>query len=253
MLIDLCGGRLFADQYGDESPRVVALHGWGRSRSDWASVLMGLEALAVDLPGFGRSAAPRAAWDTRQYAAELADCLNEDRLTIVGHSFGGRVAVQFAAAYPARVKSLVLTGVPLLHRSDRRAKASLPYRLIRQADRAGIVPASMMEAARKKYGSPDYRAAEGVMRSILVSAVNEEYSQQLAAIRRSGVETFLVWGANDTAVPVELARRAARLLGETCDLDVVPGSGHLLDGPLSLAIRTRIDQTLASEKRRGGE
>lgn len=246
VLIDLCDGLLFADQYGAAPPRVVALHGWARSRRDWAPVLDGLDAVAVDLPGFGRSPVPPGPWGTAEYADRLADCLDGDGLVLAGHSFGGRVAVQFAANYPDRVRALVLTGVPLLHRSGRRAAPPLTYRLVRRADRAGLVPARQMEWARNRYGSVDYRAAEGVMRSVLVTSVNEQYAEQLEAIRTRAIPTYLVWGQEDDAVPLETARRAAELLGDTAEVDVVAGSSHLLDTRLAAAVRSRIDQAAAA-------
>lgn len=246
MLIDLCDGLLFADQYGAPRPRVVGLHGWARSRRDWVSVLDGLDAVAIDLPGFGRSPAPPGPWGTADYAARLAVCLDGDGLVLAGHSFGGRVAVQFAAAHPDRVRGLVLTGVPLLHRSDRRAKPPLTYRFIRRADRAGVVPPRQLEWARNRYGSVDYRAAKGVMRSVLVNSVNEQYVEQLKAIRTNAIPTYLVWGQDDDAVPLETAHRAAELLGDTVEVDVVAGSSHLLDARMSAAVRRRIDQAAAA-------
>ena len=54
----LADGALFAEAYGDGSPRVLALHGWGRRGNDFAASLAEFDALAVDLPGFGATPAP---------------------------------------------------------------------------------------------------------------------------------------------------------------------------------------------------
>lgn len=244
MLVDLCDGLLFGDQYGSLPARVIALHGWGRSRGDWAPTLDGLDALALDLPGFGRSPEPTASWGTAEYAERVADCVEGERLVLVGHSFGGRVAVQFAAAHPERVEALILTGVPLLHRTHRKVAPPVGYRLIRLAARTGLVSDSAMESARRRYGSADYRTAQGVMRSVLVASVNEEYEHQLLVIHERGIPTFLVWGEGDEAVPLEVAHRAHDLLGATAQMDVVSGSSHLLDARLATALRGRIEQVL---------
>jgi hypothetical protein len=64
-------GTIFGDAYGASPPRVLALHGWRRDRSDFRAVLDGLDALAVDLPGFGASPAPPSAWGSAEYARAL--------------------------------------------------------------------------------------------------------------------------------------------------------------------------------------
>ena len=101
MLQSFCEGRLFAERASLEPTEVIGLHGWARSREDLAGPLAGLNALAVDLPGFGASPEPPEAWDSRAYAALIAEVLaGLDRpQVLLGHSFGGRVAVKLAAGW----------------------------------------------------------------------------------------------------------------------------------------------------------
>ena len=120
---------------------------------------------------------------------------------------------------------MVLAGVPLLHRHDRKPlKAPLAYRLIRVGHRIGVLSGERLEAAKGRFGSSDYRATSGVMRDVLVNVVNEEYSRELALLE---CPVELVWGAEDDEVPVSVARRAAALVGEA-NLTVVEGVGHHL-------------------------
>ncbi|MGD2061719.1 MAG: alpha/beta hydrolase, partial [Acidimicrobiia bacterium] len=109
-------GALFAEAFGSGTPEVLALHGWGRRGSDFATTLHGLDAIAPDLPGFGASPAPEAVIGADSYADIVAKILDSfDRPPVlVGHSFGGRVAVCLAAKHPRLVGDLVLTGVPLI-------------------------------------------------------------------------------------------------------------------------------------------
>lgn len=215
-------GRVMGERSGAR-PRVLALHGWRRSRRDFAPVLDGYEALAVDLPGFGASPPPDEPWGSAEYAAAMVPVLAtfDEPPVVVGHSFGGRVAVQLAARHPELVRALVLTGVPLLRGAGRRP--SLGYRMVRELHRRGMVPDSYMERVRSRRGSDDYRAASGVMRDVLVRTVNESYEDQLAALR---CPVELVWGEADTAAPVEMARRAAAL-APTARLTVCEGADHI--------------------------
>lgn len=240
MLTTLLGGRVFAERFGSEPARVVALHGWARNRSDWLGALDGLDALALDLPGFGAAPAPEDAWSTAEYATWLAGVLETlDRPVLVGHSFGGRVAIHLAASRPELVRGVVLTGVPL-YPIPATGKPKPAYRLGRWAHARGLIPERRMEALRQKYGSADYRAAQGAMRGVLVKAVNEDYSPQVAQAAAHEVPIRLVWGEHDTAAPVWMAERA----GETLHVapSVVTGSAHLLDAGLNAALRTAIEE-----------
>ncbi|MEX0667699.1 MAG: alpha/beta hydrolase [Acidimicrobiia bacterium] len=222
-------GSLFGEASGGGPPQVLALHGWARRGSDFARSLDGFSYVALDLPGFGATPAPVVAVGAAGYARAVEPVLSEfpDRVVLVGHSFGGRVAVHLAANRPDRFKGIILTGVPLLRREVTR-KPPVTFRMARWAARLGLIPAPTMERLRRRHGSADYRATAGVMRQILVTAVNESYEEQLA---RLTVPVELLWGADDGEVPVAVAERAAALLsaaGADVKLVVEPGVGHLL-------------------------
>lgn len=219
------GGALFGERHGSGAPDVVAMHGWGRNRSDFGAVLAGFDAIALDLPGFGSSPEPDAVWGAHDYAAVVDQVLGDldGPVVLVGHSFGGRVATAITASRPERVSGLVLVGVPLLHRGDRSAaKPSLAFRMARWLNTLGIISDERMEQERRKRGSADYRAATGVMRDILVRAVAETYEAEMAKVT---VPVRLVWGENDSEVPVSVAERAAEMFPDAT-LDVVLGVGH---------------------------
>ncbi len=233
-LTALLDGAVLAEKTGDD-PRVLALHGWGRTRADWLPALRGVSALAVDLPGFGASPPPPTGWGSRDYAELLAPLLDEGGWTVAGHSFGGRVAVQLAAGWPQLVSGVVLTGVPLL-RGASSAKAPLGFRLAKKAAALGLLSEAKMEEQRRKRGSADYRAAEGVMRDTLVRLVNEDYRDLLPGIN---LPVEMVWGAHDSAAPLAMAREAQTLLRKGT-LTVSDTSGHLLDEALYALLRERL-------------
>ena len=144
-----------------------------------------------------------------------------------------------AARNPALVGGLVLAGVPLLYRDDRApAKSPLAYRLVKAGRRLGILSAERLEAAKARFGSADYRAANGVMRDVLVSVVNEEYSEELASL---SCPVTLVWGADDDEVPVSVAQRAAALVSGGANLTLIEGVGHHLPIRRPDALRAAIE------------
>lgn len=220
------GGAVFAEGLGDGPPRVLALHGWGRRGADFRRSLDGLPALAVDLPGFGASPPPADVIGAEGYAEVVAGLLDEldGPPVLVGHSFGGRVAVCLAAARPDEVGPIVLTGAPLIRREG--PKPALSYRLARSLHRLGAVSDERMERLRRNRGSADYRAAAGVMRDILVKVVNEQYPDKLRELRS---EVLMLWGERDDQAPVAAAAEAASIIndaGGSCTLEVLAGVGH---------------------------
>ncbi|MFI7586407.1 alpha/beta fold hydrolase [Spongisporangium articulatum] len=238
MLSSLLNGQVFGERVGSGAPAVLALHGWRRTHADLMGVFGDLPGLAIDLPGFGASPTPTEAWGSPEYATALLpllDDLAEPRI-VVGHSFGGRVAVQLAAAAPERVKGLVLTGVPLIRGEVR--PPSLGYRLLRGATNKGLIPAKYLEARKQRTGSDDYRAATGVMRDIFVTLVNETYDD---VMKRVQCPVFMVWGEHDTAAPPQRNKRAQALFPQA-RLRIVEGSGHLIDAPLEAAVRDAVQQ-----------
>ena len=239
MLTAFDNGRLFGAVSGAGRPWVLALHGWRRTHRDFDAVLAGVGALALDLPGFGASPPPPEGWGGAEYAKAVTAVLPDmaDRVVVLGHSFGGRVAVHLAAAEPDRIAAVVLTGVPLLRPpgtgSGGPLKPALGYRIGRALHARRLLSDDRMERLRQKYGSEDYRLATGVMRAVHVRAVNETYEEQLGRIT---CPVELVWGDDDTAAPLAVAEAAANLLHDA-RVTVVPGAGHLtpLTAPDALA------------------
>jgi pimeloyl-ACP methyl ester carboxylesterase len=237
-------GPIFAQVHGTAAPKVVALHGWGRRGADFDAVLAARDAVALDLPGFGATPPPAAGMGAAGYASMVAESLDElgtGPYVVVGHSFGGRVATVLAARRPDLVDGLVLTGVPLL----RKATVSLPplrYRMLRSANRIGLVSDERMERERRSRGSADYRAATGVMRDVLVTVVNESYDGELAELR---CPVELVWGADDADVPVAVAEQAREIIvaaGGRVSLAVLNGVGHFTPTSAPDELRAAIDR-----------
>ena len=248
-LTAFAGGALFGLRCGTGDPEALLLHGWGRSSADLVAVAEppsgeALPAISLDLPGFGASPAPGSAWGAAQYAEALVPLLTElgAPVVLVGHSFGGRVAVCLAAAHPELVRGLVLCGVPLLARDDRPAsKPPLAYRALRLAVRWHLLPEAKLEAARRRHGSADYAAAQGVMREVLVRVVAERYEGELRALR---CPVALVWGERDEDVPVSVARRSLELLHDGT-LEIVAGASHDVVREQPGRVRAALDDLLA--------
>lgn len=238
------------------APVLWLIHGIGDSSRTWDAVLPLLApehtVIAPDLLGHGASDKPRADYSIGGFANGMRDLqtvLGVDRATIVGHSLGGGVAMQFAYQFPERVERLVLVSSgglgaevnPILRAAAlpgasyaiaassrpvlRRSIVGLGRRLARLGllDRNDVEDVAIIweglrdEATRKAF----LRTLRAVI-DVRGQAVTSHDRLYLAA----DVPVLLVWGDRDPMVPVTHAARAAESLPHA-HLSIVPKSGHM--------------------------
>lgn len=212
--IEISGIRVHYDETGPSEGRpVVLMHGWGCSFSTVRSIAAvlepGMHVFNLDLPGHGRSPEPPSVWGVDEYTDLIKgfiDTLHLEDPVLIGHSFGGRIAIMLASQRPLSKMMLVdAAGIkpkrPLKYYikvySFKTAKHVLPF--LMGKNRAQKV----LDAWRGKAGSADYRQASPLMRQIMSKAINQDLTPLLPAIKAS---TLLVWGAKDTATPIRDAK-----------------------------------------------
>lgn len=205
---------------------VVYLHGWERSRRDLKHIERLRPGMLLDLPGFGSSPVPTKAIGSKEYAIQVLEAITQWTIThgtykqhtttqspntkhvVVGHSFGGRVAIQLALLAPQKIRGLIISGTPLF-RNHPHQKSPLSFRAIKKLRQLGLVSEARLESARRKHGSVEYLATSGVMREVFVRVVNESYEQALSQIR---CPTAFVWGTQDSSAPVADAVKAQKMV-----------------------------------------
>jgi len=212
---------------------VVLLHGWGTSSQSLAPLSGALattfRVLAVDLPGFGWSQPPPSAWGTQEYAGHILRLMQEtgiDRAALVGHSFGGRIAIALAAAEPRRVSRLALVASAGI-RPPRGAGYYLRVATAKLVKGVFSLPGWGATGQRliakwfARVGSRDYRTA-GAMRPTLVKVVNEDLTPLLPAIQ---APTLILWGDQEQEVPRSAMETMAARIPRS-RLVVFAGAGH---------------------------
>lgn len=233
---------------------LILLHGWGTNLHLFKPIAAELEAsfkiYNLDFPGFGQSEPPEYVWGVEEYAIFLESFVAKFKIKnpiVIGHSFGGRVAIVYASRNS--VSKLILidsAGVkpkrPLKYYakiySFKLYRKLLPFFIGAKKARERV------EQYRAKTGSSDYNSAVGVMRSILVKVVNEDLKDLMPKITAS---TLLIWGENDTATPVGDAKIMERLI-KNSGLVVLKNAGHFSFVDKAYDVNLIIDSFLNSDK-----
>ena len=231
-------GRRVIYRVAGSGPPVVLIHGMLNSSSHWQAVARDLAAdytvVAPDLIGHGDSAAPRGDYSLGAHAASIRDLLAAigiDRASIVGHSLGGGVAMQFFYQFPQRVERLALISSGGLGRevSPLLRTAALPgmqallsvtinprvlgalrvsgTRLRERGVGAGVYVQAIARALRPLENAGARQAFLHTLRSVI-----DMHGQRVSATDRLGllesVPTLIVWGERDRTIPIEHGRLA---------------------------------------------
>ncbi len=222
-------------QYGNKKGKnVVLLHGWGQNIEMMNPIGKGLEKdfyiTNIDLPGFGSSSEPTYGYTIYDYYEILNELLTRLKIKnpiLIGHSFGGRLAIVYAAK--KNVEKLILLSSPF-KRSTK--KNTFKVKLLKFMKKVPVIK-ELESYMKTKIGSTDYKNATPMMRTILVNTVNEDLTEYLKQIDAS---TLLIWGSLDTAVSVEDAKYAESIMKD---------AGLIIyDGCTHYAYLERINETI---------
>jgi 3-oxoadipate enol-lactonase len=237
-------GRLFSWQ-GGEGRELVLIHGMFGDHLDWEPVLEPLSrsflVTAPDLPGFGASPRnPRHRYDANLFVNAIHGLTGGRRVTLVGNSFGGQVAMFYALAHPESVSALVLVASGGFSRFSPGQQAMLGARTgedVLLNMRPDVVRAlfsplfvNRTEAVERylarrqaSLAFPDYPA---YARVIAASSRLSLDTCLLDDVARLDCPTLLLWGEQDYAVPVALAWDAVNRFPRA-QLTVLANCGHV--------------------------
>jgi pimeloyl-ACP methyl ester carboxylesterase len=263
--LELHGHRVVV-RYGGDGPLVVLIHGITGRSAQWEPAIENLSGsftlLAPDLLGHGESAKPRGDYSLGAYASAVRDimvALGHERATIVGHSLGGGIAMQFAYQFPELTERLVLVSSgglgrevhPLLRASTLPgSELVLPLithaRVLALGEAVGRaigflrlqLGADIAEVASgyASLGEPEARAAFiATMRAVLdaggqrVSALDRLYLAEV-------MPTLIVWGDRDPIIPADHGRGAHEAMPGS-RFEVLDDVGHFpqLERPLEFS------------------
>ncbi len=253
-------------RHAGEGPVIVLVHGITGRSDQWEPAIEHLAAehtvLAPDLLGHGESAKPRGDYSLGAYASAVRDimvAIGHERATIVGHSLGGGIAMQFAYQFPERCERLVLVSSgglgrevhPLLRASTLPGSEwVMPWLFHERVLGAGEAAARLLGFLRLQAGTDVAEVARGFAslgddeaRSAFIEtmrAVLDPGGQRVSALDRlyltEALPSLLIWGTDDPIIPAEHGRAAHEAMPGS-RLELLEGVGHFpqVERPLQFA------------------
>ena len=216
-------------------PAILILHGWGGASDSWLEVQRilgrgGYRVICLDFPGFGKSITPPVPWGVKDYTDFILNFIQELKLEnffLLGHSFGGRIAIKFATNYPEKLKGLILCSSAGI-----KPKPGLKTRIIFLIARIGntiFTPRHLKrfkDEARNLFyiflRHKDYVKANDTMKETIKKVLNEDLLPDLSKIK---TKTLIVWGKIDKMIPVTQAHIFKEKI-ENSKLEILPEIGH---------------------------
>lgn len=271
--VDLNGDRVAYQEVG-QGPALLLIHGMGGSSDTWRALLPHLAAryrvVAPDLLGHGQSAKPRGDYSLGFFAVWLRDLLDEldiSRVTLVGHSLGGGVAMQFAHQHPDYCERLVLissgglgpeVGWTLRLLSAPGAELVLPVigtqpviaggeRLRSWLASRGLGSAEVDETWTAYASLSDRQTRKAFLRTL--RSVVDYRGQAVSAFNwmhfMSGLPTLLIWGEQDRIIPAAHGQAAHDALPGS-RLVILPRVGHFPHIEAALPVADTLDDFIAT-------
>ncbi|MBU1200134.1 alpha/beta hydrolase [Patescibacteria group bacterium] len=183
---------------------LLVLHGWGQSGSNWQTIANLLpknyQIVLLDLPGFGGTehlpdnpSIP----EYTQFVFEFIKKLNLKKPAILGHSFGGQIAINLTAKYPTLLFQLILLSpAGIRNRSKKQKLKTRVYKKFKFIKK--ILPKSIIQLILKQLTSTDYLNASSQHKQILKQIVIQDLTNKLNKIT---TPTTILWGSEDKEIP----------------------------------------------------
>lgn len=234
---------------GEGKPLLI-LHGWGSRSDNWQKVgeilaKSGIRVIIPDLPGFGQSDKPSAAWNLDDYCdfvEEFVRVLNLDKFYLLGHSFGGSLSIKFSFKHPEKVAKLFLVSAACIR------KKSLKNKLFKFLSKFIKIKTPFLR--KVFYRKSDYLSVEGIMKETYLKVIKQDLSNILSQIQ---VPTVIIWGEKDKVTPLKHGRLIKEKIQDShlrqgfrrqAKLEIIPNVGHDLNLKTPEKLAEAISQNL---------
>ena len=228
---------------GKKMKTLVILYGWQSAKERWQKIReeiegQGIKVIVPDLPGFKKENELKEIWDLNDYlnwTREFVENISQEPIFLLGHSFGGRIAIKFAAKHPEKLRGLILVSTAGIKREKSfwQRKIAAIAAIFRSFH---FLPG--YEFFRKIFyhfivRKTDYLKTEGLLRETFKNIIEEDLTPYLSQIK---TKTLIIWGEKDKITPLTDAYLIKKEIQDST-LEIISGAGHRLnlEGPEKLS------------------
>lgn len=213
---------------------LLILPGWGSNSLRWQRVKelieeRGIKVLILDLPGFNITPSPARPWGSDDYLNWIFQKIKEknwQKFNLLGHSFGGGLAVKMAAENPEVIEKLILAAPAIIKRKS--IKTYLFYLIASFGKKIFNLPGlkifypSAQKLIYKLAGTRDYYLADRIMKETMKKIKKEDLEKYLEKIK---IPTLILWGKKDDVLPLKDANKIKEKIRGS-ELKVISGARH---------------------------
>ena len=210
---------------------IIILHGWQSSKEKWQAVKenlekQGLKIIVPDLPGFKKETELKNPWDLDDYINWFKNFSSEisEPFFLLGHSFGGRISIKYAAQHPEKLKGLILVSAAGI-KHKRTFKQNLFFQIAKIGNKFSFLPFfNLFRKAFYKFivREKDYIHTQGFLKETFKKIISQDLTPHLSQIK---TPTLIIWGEKDKITLLSDANLMNKKI-QNSKLEVLKNIGH---------------------------
>lgn len=222
---------IYYEKYGTKKQVILILPGWGNTSKTFYNIINHFKETntiyIIDYPGFGKSPIPKKTLTIYNYADIIRNFIIENKisnLTIIAHSFGGRITTLLSGYYKIKINKLILIDIASIKQNKtmkQKIKEKI-YKLLNKLTNYLPKKEKLKQKLINYFGSNDYKNLPKSMQQTFKNIINEDLTPYLKNIEQ---DTLIIWGEKDQDTPLKDAKKINKLIKESA-LIIYPNASH---------------------------
>ena len=185
--------------------KIIILHGWTKNLDKWSILIKELEKKGVSvellrIPALTKEL--KKVWGIEDYVSWLSNIANKkgEKIILIGHSNGGKIALSFAKSFPQKIEKLILIDSAGIYHNELRLRLKrLIFKLAAKAGKKITSSEKMKNLLYKIAGESDYKDLDDKTKQTMINLISVDLKPILPQIK---IPTLIIWGADDRITPL---------------------------------------------------
>lgn len=183
--------------------KAIILHGWIKTLDKWKELLVALEKKGIksDLPKIpGLTGSLKKVWELADYVDWLKNIIDKEKVILIGHSNGGRIALAFVNQFPEKVEKLILIDSAGIYHNELPLKIKrVVFKTIAKIGKKLTSSKTIKNLLYKLAGESDYKDLDENVKQTMINLISSDLKPILSEIK---IPTLIIWGKEDKITPL---------------------------------------------------